>query len=151
MLDGGRDHVAALRDAEDRQVIGLGAAAGEHDFFRRRSPASPRPDGARRPVRSGGLPEMMDTGALPIHFGHHREHGFQHFRRHRSRRVVIEVISLHGFHYNFTADATRTYHSHHRFRTAIILSATMKGVILGLAPRARIVDITHEIAPYDGE
>ena len=26
---------------------------------------------------------------------------------------------------------------------------TMKGVILGLAPRARIVDITHEIAPYD--
>jgi hypothetical protein len=27
--------------------------------------------------------------------------------------------------------------------------AAMKGVILGLAPRARIVDITHEIAPYD--
>jgi len=26
---------------------------------------------------------------------------------------------------------------------------TMKGVILGIAPRARIVDITHEIAPYD--
>jgi len=25
----------------------------------------------------------------------------------------------------------------------------MKGVILGLAPRVRIVDITHEIAPYD--
>src|SRR5580704_503494 len=25
---------------------------------------------------------------------------------------------------------------------------TMKGVILGIAPRARIVDITHEIAPY---
>src|SRR5258706_11301544 len=26
---------------------------------------------------------------------------------------------------------------------------TMKGVILGIAPRARIVDITHEIAPYE--
>ena len=25
----------------------------------------------------------------------------------------------------------------------------MKGVILGIAPRARIVDITHEIAPYE--
>src|SRR5579871_2498549 len=26
---------------------------------------------------------------------------------------------------------------------------TMKGVILGIAPRASIVDITHEILPYD--
>ena len=26
---------------------------------------------------------------------------------------------------------------------------TMKGVILGIAPRARIVDITHQIAPYN--
>ena len=27
-------------------------------------------------------------------------------------------------------------------------AGTMKGVILGIAPRASIVDITHEIAPY---
>ncbi len=26
---------------------------------------------------------------------------------------------------------------------------TMKGVILGIAPRARIVDITHEIAAFE--
>jgi S-adenosylmethionine hydrolase len=35
------------------------------------------------------------------------------------------------------------------FGTADHFVAAMKGVILGLAPRARIVDITHEIAPYD--
>jgi hypothetical protein len=35
------------------------------------------------------------------------------------------------------------------FGTADHFVAAMKGVILSLAPRARIVDITHEIAPYD--
>ena len=35
------------------------------------------------------------------------------------------------------------------FGTADHFAAAMKGVILGLAPRARIVDITHEIAPFD--
>jgi S-adenosyl-L-methionine hydrolase (adenosine-forming) len=35
------------------------------------------------------------------------------------------------------------------FGTADHFVAAMKGVILTLAPRARIVDITHEIAPYD--
>jgi len=35
------------------------------------------------------------------------------------------------------------------FGTADHFVASMKGVILSLAPRARIVDITHEIAPYD--
>src|SRR5580704_6479012 len=35
------------------------------------------------------------------------------------------------------------------FGTADHFVGTMKGVILGIAPRARIVDITHEIAPYE--
>jgi S-adenosylmethionine hydrolase len=35
------------------------------------------------------------------------------------------------------------------FGTADHFVAAMKGVILNLAPRARIVDITHEIAPFD--
>jgi S-adenosylmethionine hydrolase len=35
------------------------------------------------------------------------------------------------------------------FGTADHFVAAMKGVILSLAPRARFVDITHEIAPYD--
>jgi S-adenosylmethionine hydrolase len=35
------------------------------------------------------------------------------------------------------------------FGTADHFVGAMKGVILGIAPRARFVDITHEIAPYD--
>jgi S-adenosylmethionine hydrolase len=35
------------------------------------------------------------------------------------------------------------------FGTADHFVGTMKGVILGIAPRARIIDITHEIAPYE--
>lgn len=35
------------------------------------------------------------------------------------------------------------------FGTADHFVGTMKGVILGIAPRARIVDITHEIPPYE--
>lgn len=35
------------------------------------------------------------------------------------------------------------------FGTADHFVGTMKGVILGIAPRARIVDITHEIPPFD--
>ncbi len=35
------------------------------------------------------------------------------------------------------------------FGTADHFVGTMKGVILGIAPPVRIVDITHEIAPYD--
>jgi S-adenosyl-L-methionine hydrolase (adenosine-forming) len=34
------------------------------------------------------------------------------------------------------------------FGTADHFTGTMKGVILGIAPRVRIVDITHEIEPY---
>src|ERR1700676_1878029 len=35
------------------------------------------------------------------------------------------------------------------FGTTDHFVGAMKGVILGIAPRARIVDITHEIAPYE--
>ena len=35
------------------------------------------------------------------------------------------------------------------FGTSDHFAGTMKGVILGIAPRATIVDITHEILPYD--
>ena len=35
------------------------------------------------------------------------------------------------------------------FGTSDHFVASMKGVILGIAPRARIVDITHNIAPFD--
>lgn len=37
------------------------------------------------------------------------------------------------------------------FGTADVFVACMKGVILGINPKARIVDITHEIPPFDVE
>src|SRR5580700_10544408 len=33
MLNGGGDRVGVARDAEQRQIVGLGAAAGKYDFF----------------------------------------------------------------------------------------------------------------------
>ena len=63
---------------------------------------------------------------------------------------MIEVIALHGVHYNFISTCriglitlTTDFGASDHFVGA------MKGVILGIAPRARIVDITHEIAPYN--
>jgi hypothetical protein len=35
------------------------------------------------------------------------------------------------------------------FGTADHFAGVMKGVIAGIAPKARVVDITHEVAPYD--
>jgi hypothetical protein len=45
----------------------------------------------------GGLSEMMDAGSVTIHLTETRHRGLQHFRRHRGRRVVIEVETLHFF------------------------------------------------------
>jgi hypothetical protein len=46
---------------------------------------------------AGGLPVMMDTGGVAEDLGHHREHCFQDLGGHGRCRVVIEIISLHGF------------------------------------------------------
>ena len=35
------------------------------------------------------------------------------------------------------------------FGTADHFVGVMKGVIAGIAPRARVIDITHEISPYE--
>ena len=40
------------------------------------------------------LPEIMDTGSVAVHFGHHRQHRLQNFGGNRRRRVVIEIMSL---------------------------------------------------------
>jgi hypothetical protein len=97
MFDGRRDNMAASGDSEDREVIGFRSAAGEYDFVV--EAVKQRGDLAARLVElgAGGLPVMMDTGGVAENLGHHRQHGFQDFRGHGRRRVVIEIISLHGF------------------------------------------------------
>ena len=89
------DDVAA--DAQDCQVIGLRSAAGKNNLAV--GTVQHCRDLATRVVEfcTSGLPVMMDTGGVAENLRHHREHGCQHFRGHRRRRVVIEIISLHGF------------------------------------------------------
>ena len=100
MLDGGGDHVLCwpvriAHDAEQRQVVRLGAAADKHDFLRlaadQRGHLPPR----QFQALLGHLPEMMDTGRVAIHFGQTRHHRLEDLRGHRRRRVMVEVKTLH--------------------------------------------------------
>jgi hypothetical protein len=96
MFDGCRNDVAVGRDAEDGEIVGLRAAAGEHDFAIETMQQGS--DLAARVVElgAGGLSIMMDTGGVAENLGHDREHGLQDLWRHGRRRVVIEIVSLHG-------------------------------------------------------
>ena len=84
-------------DAEDGKIVGLRSSARKNDLaigaieHRGNLPA-----GVIQ-LRAGRLPIMMDTGRVAENLGHRREHGFQHFPGHGRCRVVIEIISLHGF------------------------------------------------------
>ena len=100
MLDGAGDDVlarraAGARRAEDRQVVGLGAAAGEDDFGRvgvdqrRHLPAR----GFQPLLRP--LSEMVNAGRVTIHLTEARHQRLQDFRRDWSGGVVIEVEMLH--------------------------------------------------------
>jgi len=81
--------------AEQRQIIGLGATADEHDFRwlaaneRRRLP--PR----QLQALLGHLAKMMDTGRVTVHFGQTRHHRLDDLRGHRRRGVMVEVVALH--------------------------------------------------------
>jgi len=81
-------------DPKNGEIIGLRAAAGEYDLLR--LGANPFRDLPTRVVQPfpRHLPEMVDTGSVAVHFGHHRKYGVQDLRRYRRRRVVIEVKSL---------------------------------------------------------
>src|SRR6185295_3964483 len=94
VLDGSRYYMSAY--AEDCQIIGFRSAAGEDDFLRLhiQHPGYLLP--CRIQVLPRDLSEMMNTGRVAVYLSHHRKHCFQHLRRDRSRRVVIEVESLHG-------------------------------------------------------
>src|SRR6202167_6666383 len=112
------------RGSEKRQIIRLGTAAYEDDLARlaahRRGGLPPR---HFQPLLSL-LSEMMDAGSVTIHLTETRHRGLQHFRRHRGRRVVIEVETLHSFHSNNGRSADYT---DHRFRPVRSLRARYEG------------------------
>jgi len=100
VLDGAGDDVPArggggARHAENGEIVGLGAAAGEHDL--RRAGVDHRGH-----LAAGGfqtlfrrLSEMVDAGRVTIHLSEAGHRRFQNFRIDRRGGVVIEVEMLH--------------------------------------------------------
>jgi hypothetical protein len=97
MFDGRRDYMPARRDSQDREIVRFRAPAGENNLIV--GATEHRRDLPPRVVEfgAGRLSIMVDTGGVAENLSHRREHGFQHFRGHGRCRVVIEIISLHGF------------------------------------------------------
>ena len=83
-------------NAEDREVVGFGAAAGEHDSAG--VAAEPPGHGAARAFEPlfRRLPEIMDTGRVAVDFRQQLRQGAQHLRRDRGCRVMIEVKMPHS-------------------------------------------------------
>ena len=100
MLDRRRDHVLlravhVAHNAEQRQIIGLGAAADEYDFLRLAADKRRRLPPRQLQALLGHLAEMMDTGRVTVHFGQTRHHRLDDLRGHRRRRIMVEVVALH--------------------------------------------------------
>jgi hypothetical protein len=95
MFDGRRNDMTA--NPKYGEIVGFGSTAGEHDFAI--GAMEQRRDLAACVVKpgAGGLSIMMDTGGVAEDLRHDREHGFQDFGGYGRRRVVIEIVSLHGF------------------------------------------------------
>jgi hypothetical protein len=104
MLDRGNDELATVarraqsRRADDRVVVGLGAAAGEND-----GPGAGaqqfRGLGAglvdRRPGATAGGVAARGIGAA---FAQPRQHGLEHARVERCRRVVVQIEQVRAGH-----------------------------------------------------
>src|SRR5579872_1235682 len=100
VLNGGGDNVLAWKrmmpdGAENGKIVGLCAAAGEHDLGELAT-------GERSGLAAGllelllrHLAIMMDTGGVSVNFEKHWAHGVENLVRHRGCRVVIEVKALH--------------------------------------------------------
>ncbi len=98
MFNRGSDHMLTLAGShrpQQREVIGLGPPAREDNLL---WPAMQHRGGlATRHLQAllGHLPEMVDARRVAVHFAKARRHRLQHVRRHRGRRVVVEVVTLH--------------------------------------------------------
>ena len=85
-----------MHDAEDRQIVGLGAAARENDLLRlgveklRHLPARALDTGARV------LSEGVNAGRVAVVVFEIRQHGPQRPWSDGSRRVVVEIVAFHG-------------------------------------------------------
>ena len=132
-------------DSQDGHVVGLGAAAGEYDFAR--IAAEERRHLPPRLLQTllGDLAEMMDTGRVAVCLGRDtaarppalpETRGSSRCDRSRNTALILilamAIITL-------TTDFGLSDH----------YVGVMKGVILGIAPAARIVDISHQSSAYE--
>ena len=100
MLDGAGDDVPGCggrgaRHAENGEIIGLGAAAGEDDLGG--TGIDERGHLAARGLQAllGGLSEMVDAGRVTIHLSEARHRRLENFPIDGRGGVVIEVEMLH--------------------------------------------------------
>ena len=101
VLDTRRDDVVAggeavAKGAEEREVIGLGAAAGENDFLRIAMEERGHLAAGHLQALPGDLAAIMDTGSVAVHFACDGKERLEDLRRGRSGSVVIEIRTQHG-------------------------------------------------------
>ncbi len=152
MLDGGGDDVGGAgrggaHHAQDRHVVGFGAAAGEDELRRgRRGSARQLPPRGLQPLL-GVLAEMMDAGSVTIHLTETRHQpspelperrGWWRCGRNRSAALLF-ILTMRRPILTLTTDFGLSDH----------YVGAMKGVILGICPQAQIVDISHEVSPFE--
>src|ERR1019366_2797505 len=101
MLDGrGDDVIARLQQAKQRQVVALGAAAGEDDL--RRTAVQQLRNLLARVLHSGArlLSLLMNGRGVAELLEEVGTHGLKHFRKKRSGGVVVEVDPMHFWLYS---------------------------------------------------
>jgi S-adenosylmethionine hydrolase len=150
----GGDYVLPPRAArahrtQNSEIIRLGATGCEHDFAWRRPQLFGHP--AARPFQSlfRGLPEMVDTGRVTVHVTRGFRERFEDARIDRSGGVMVEVsrhVSLYFTVFDFREMAIITLLTDFGLRDHYV--GAMKGVIARIAPHAGVVDISHEVEPF---
>lgn len=101
VLDRGGDEMAAgvgraAQKAEKREIVGLGAAAGEDDFLGIAVEERGDLTAGHFEALLGDLAVMMDTGGVAGSVAQHGGEGFKNLGRDGRGRIVIEVSALHG-------------------------------------------------------
>lgn len=93
----------------------------------------------------GRLSKMMDRRRVAERLGQYGQHRLDHLGRYWCCRVVVKVETVHS--YSLTIMPTITLTTD--FGLTDHFAGTMKGVIAGIAPRATVIDLCHQVTPYE--
>ena len=153
MLDRASDDVGSrgLADSsEDRGVIGLGATAGEDKLLG--VTVQKRCNLSSRPLQSVlcSLAQGVNTGGIAEHLAQRFYVYLQHIGGDWRSCVVVEVKVRHGggAKFQFSKMPRPIITLITDFGTRDHFVGVLHGVIRGICREADIVDITHEVAPF---